>query len=96
VRRRKFDSYYSGETLFGLPHQSYAALDETRKEIELLEKLYNLYSKVNSTISQWKDISWIDIPEEIKKMIEQTEVFERDCKKLPGVLKTWDAYKELK
>lgn len=29
-------------------------------------------------------------------MIEQTEVFERDCKKLPGVLKSWDAYKELK
>ena len=29
-------------------------------------------------------------------MTEQIEVFGRDCQKLPGVLKTWDAYKELK
>ena len=29
-------------------------------------------------------------------MTEQIEVFGRDCTKLPGVLKTWDAYKELK
>lgn len=29
-------------------------------------------------------------------MTEQIDVFARDCMKLPGVLKTWDAYKELK
>jgi hypothetical protein len=29
-------------------------------------------------------------------MTEQIETFGRDCMKLPGVLKTWDAYKELK
>jgi len=29
-------------------------------------------------------------------MAEQIEIFDRDCKKLPGVLKGWDAYKELK
>jgi len=29
-------------------------------------------------------------------MNEQIEVFGRDCVKLPGVLKGWDAYKELK
>ena len=28
-------------------------------------------------------------------MAEQIEIFDRDCKKLPGVLKGWDAYKEL-
>jgi dynein heavy chain len=56
VRKRKYDSYFSGETLFGLPHQSYPALEETRKEIELLDKLYNLYSKVKDTIGKWKEI----------------------------------------
>jgi dynein heavy chain len=30
------------------------------------------------------------------KMIETTETFGRDCAKLPGPLKKWDAYKELK
>ena len=29
-------------------------------------------------------------------MTEQIEIFGRDCMKLPGVLKNWDAYKELK
>ena len=38
VRKRKFDSYFSGEALFGLPHQNYPSLEDTRKEIELLDK----------------------------------------------------------
>ena len=33
VRKRRYKSYYAGETLFGLPHQTYLALEETTKEI---------------------------------------------------------------
>ena len=29
-------------------------------------------------------------------MADQTETFSKDCAKLPKVLRTWDAYKELK
>lgn len=96
VRKRKFDSYFSGEALFGLPHQSYPALEETRKEIELLDKLYSLYSKVKDTIGRWRELLWSDIQAEMSKMTEQIDTFARDCMKLPGILKTWDAYKELK
>jgi dynein heavy chain len=71
-------------------------LEETRKEIELLDKLYNLYSKVKDTIGKWREVPWSEIISEIGKMTEQIEVFGRDCMKLPGVLKSWDAYKELK
>lgn len=70
VRKRKFDSYFAGETLFGLPHQSYPELEETRKEIELLDKLYNLYSKVKDTIEKWREVLWTDIQTEISKMTE--------------------------
>lgn len=70
VRKRKYDSYFAGETLFGLPHQSYPALEETRKEIELLDKLYSLYSKVKDTIGRWKEVLWADIQAEISKMTE--------------------------
>lgn len=61
IRKRKYDSYHSGEKLFGLPHQSYPELVQTAKEIELLEKLYNLYQKVKDTIAKWKEISWNEI-----------------------------------
>jgi dynein heavy chain, axonemal len=96
VRKRKFDSYYSGETLFGLPHTQYPLLVKTASEIELLDKLYSLYSKVKDTISKWKEIPWVDIVNEIDKMVETIDQFSRDCTKLPGVLKSWEAYKELK
>ena len=96
VRKRRFESYKSGETLFGLPHQSYPKLEKTAQEIELLEKLYNLYSKVIDTIVTWKSIPWLEVPNEIDKMIELIEGFGRDCTRLPGILKSWDAFKELK
>jgi dynein heavy chain len=70
IRKRKFDTYHAGETLFGLPHQDYPELSETDKQIQLLDKLYSLYSKVKDTISKWKDIRWLDIEDEIEKMTE--------------------------
>ena len=65
IRLRKFNSYNSGEKLFGLPNQSYPDLERTQKEIELLDKLYNLYSKVKDTMGKWKDIPWTEIKVEI-------------------------------
>jgi len=96
IRKRKFDSYHAGETLFGLPHQKYPELEKTQSQIELLDKLYMLYSKVKDTVAKWKDIPWTEIDGEIQKMNEQIEIFGRDCVKLPGVLKSWAAYQELK
>jgi dynein heavy chain len=96
IRKRKYDSYFSGETLFGLPHTQYPLLTKTANEIELLDKLYSLYSKVKDTISKWREIPWAEIQNEIDKMIETIDQFSRDCGKLPGSLKSWEAYKELK
>lgn len=96
VRKRKYDSQFSGEALFGLPHTPYPELMKTEAEIELLDKLYSLYSKVKDTIAKWKEVPWSDILIEIEKMVETTENFSRDCARLPGNLKSWGAYKELK
>ena len=52
VRKQRYESYYAGETLFGLPHQTYHALEETAKEIELLEK--TLQSLLQSNWNCWK------------------------------------------
>jgi len=96
VRKRKYDSQFAGEALFGLPHTPYPDLVKTESEIELLDKLYSLYSKVKDTIAKWKEVPWTEILVEIDKMVETTEIFARDCTRLPGVLKSWGAYKELK
>lgn len=47
-------------------------------------------------MAKWKDIPWSEIKVEIQNMADQTETFGKDCAKLPKVLRTWDAYKELK
>jgi dynein heavy chain len=70
IRERKFISYNGGETLFGLPNQPYPELEKTRSEIELFDKLYSLYTKVKSTLGQWKEVLWTNIEEEIVKMTE--------------------------
>jgi len=96
IRERKFISYNGGETLFGLPHQNYPELTETKKQIELLDKLYSLYSKVKDTMGKWREITWVEVEEQITNMSDQIDAFGRDCVKLPGILKSWSAYKELK
>lgn len=47
-------------------------------------------------MAKWKDIPWTEIKVEIQNMSDQTETFQKDCAKLPKVLRSWDAYKELK
>ena len=96
MRKRKFDINFAGETLFGLPHQSYPELEKTNKEIELLSRLYNLYSQVLETINGWQDIMWTDLPNEIDSMTQAIEQFGNECMRLPAQLKSWPAYQELK
>ena len=96
VHARKFHSYFAGETLFGLPHQAYPDLEKTKGELEKLDKLYTLYSKVTETITKWHECPWAEIKEEIDKMKETIENFSRDCQRLPGDAKRFQAYTDLK
>merc|ERR1719162_1525504 len=62
VRGRKQEIYFLGEDLFGLPHQQYPKLDETKKELGHLSQLYDLYVAVLETIAEWKEYLWVDVP----------------------------------
>lgn len=75
VRKRKFDSYFAGETLFGLPHTQYIELEKIDNEIKRLDKLYGLYTKVNTQIAQWEEVPWLQIKEQINSMTEAVEQF---------------------
>uniref|UniRef100_A0A2K6F192 Dynein axonemal heavy chain 8 n=1 Tax=Propithecus coquereli TaxID=379532 RepID=A0A2K6F192_PROCO len=91
---RKFVTYSSGEQLFGLPATDYEVLHKTRKELNLLQKLYGLYDTVMSSISGYYEILWGDV--DIEKINAELQEFQNRCRKLPKGLKDWQAYLDLK
>lgn len=58
---RKYIAYTGGEDLFGLPVTQYPQLLEIKKELTLLQKLYNLYNNVLDTVSGYYDILWSEL-----------------------------------
>uniref|UniRef100_A0A667G8R3 Dynein axonemal heavy chain 8 n=1 Tax=Lynx canadensis TaxID=61383 RepID=A0A667G8R3_LYNCA len=91
---RKFVTYSSGEQLFGLPVTDYEVLHKTRKELNLLQKLYGLYDTVMSNISGYYEILWGDV--DIEKINAELQEFQNRCRKLPKGLKDWQAFLDLK
>jgi dynein heavy chain len=96
VRARRRDIYNLGEDLFGLPHQQYPALDLTKKELGYLSQLYELYEAVVDTMSEWKELLWLDVPDQVETMSKTADGFAGRCKKMPKQLRDWPAYHELK
>ena len=94
VRKRKWENYASGEELFGLPVTLYPELEQTEKEIQMLDKLYNLYVSVVSTIKGYGDLHWVDVVEKIDEMSDTVNQFQNMSKKLPKALREWQAYLE--
>ena len=54
-RARKYEAYNAGEQLFGLPITEYPDLHQTKQELELLDKLYGLYTNVLTTVADHND-----------------------------------------
>ena len=57
----KFTIYTAGEQLFGLSITDYPLLTRTKKELNLLQKLYGLYSAVMNSINGYFDILWTEV-----------------------------------
>ena len=60
-RERKWEGYVAGEGLFGLPVTQYPELEKTKAELQLLDKLYGLYSTVLATVNEFNEMSWTDV-----------------------------------
>ncbi|CAH8650294.1 unnamed protein product [Heterobilharzia americana] len=58
---RSYITYSAGEQLFGLPITEYNRLDEVRKQLNLLQKLYLLYNSVLNKTASYYDIPWSDV-----------------------------------
>lgn len=58
---RRFEMYSSGERLFGLEVTEYPILQQRKKDLNLLNKLYGLYITVNHSIDGYFDLLWTDV-----------------------------------
>ena len=96
VKKVKWEKYTQGEILFGLPVTQYPELEKTEKEIAGLDKLYSLYVMVVKTFEEYEKCLWVNVVERITEMIDKTNVFAAQCKKLPKALKEWPAFLECK
>lgn len=95
VRGRKQEIYYVGEDLFGVPHQQYPTLDQTKQELGYLGQLYDLYVAVLETIKEWREYQWSEVPDKMEAMTKTIDNFSLRCKKMPKQLREWPAYHEL-
>lgn len=91
---RRYITYSGGEELFGLPVTEYEDLQQIRKELNLLQKLYGLYNDVIVKVNGYFDIPWVDV--NIDRINMELQEFQSRCRKLPKALKDWQAYKDLK
>lgn len=70
----KFQTFSSGERLFGMEVNDYPILHQKKKEFNLLNKLYGLYLVVNTTIDGYFDLLWTDV--DIDAIIEEIQDFQ--------------------
>jgi len=58
---RSYQTFSGGEELFGMEVTDYPELQRIRKELNLLQKLYQLYNSVLERVRSYNDIPWLDI-----------------------------------
>jgi len=58
---RSFETLSGGERLFGMDVTDYPQLQRIRKELNLLQKLYQLYQTVLERVRSYNDIAWLDV-----------------------------------
>ncbi|CAM9354308.1 unnamed protein product, partial [Ectocarpus sp. 12 AP-2014] len=99
IRERKHELYtgkWWQRELFALPLTEYPDLEKTRKELKLSDQLFGLYVDVLETLGEWKHVPWTEVVSNIANMTDKMDNFAARCKKLPGRLKQWDAFTQLR
>ena len=71
----------------------YPDFTSIRKELNLLQKLYNLYNTIMDSVDGYYDVLWAEVDTE-KINLELLD-FQTKCRKLPKALKEYGAYRDL-
>ena len=91
---RKHSSYSVGEEMFGLPHTDQKEIENIKKELNLLQRLYKLYNDVIESVDGYKSLIWKDI--DVEEISNELMEYQNRCRKLPKGLKEWPAFHDLK
>jgi dynein heavy chain len=91
---QQYETYSNGQRLYGMEVNEYPALEQRKKELELLDKLYSLYIAVMRSIDGYSDILWSEV--DIEAIQAEIQDFQLRCRKLPKGMSDWLAYKDLK
>jgi len=89
-------SYIEVERTFALPHQTYPELEKTKKNIKIASQLLYLYVDVIITINEWKLMPRASVSTNLNEMSSLMKSYEGRCNKLPGHLRQFDSYSQLK
>ncbi|XP_029959357.1 dynein heavy chain 8, axonemal-like [Salarias fasciatus] len=89
-----FNLYSSGERLLGLPVTRYPALHATKKELDLLQKLYGVFDAAMSKISGHCSTLWTEV--DITTIKAELLEFQNRCRRLPSALRDGQAFLNVK
>ena len=91
---RKHTSYSVGEEMFGLPHTDQKEIENIKKELNLMQRLYKLYNDVIESVNTYQSILWKNI--DVEDISNELMEYQNRCRKLPKGLKEWPAFHDLK
>ena len=96
IRERKYELYRGGEEMFALNHNEYPDLEKTKKNVKIASQLFDLYQDVIRTINEWKQMPWVNVALNVNEMSDVMDSYAGRCKKLPGRLRSFPSYLQLK
>ena len=95
IRERKMEMNRGGEELFAIRPTAFNEVTRTRKEINLIDQLYSLWSDVDASFTTWSGILWFEMADQVTAMSETVNGYDARCKKLPKKLREWPAYADI-
>ena len=93
IREKKMEVYKSGEELFALRGTKFSEILQVRKDVQLAEQIYGLYTDLHVAMDSWQKVKWVDVENQAGAMLEMVNGFDARCKKLPRKLRE-EAYKD--
>jgi dynein heavy chain len=95
TKRDTMKALQEREMLFGLVVTEYEDLSRVQSELGLLTQLYDLHTRVETSVSSFSERLWTMITPSVHMMSKTFSDLQADLHALPRVLREWPAYDDL-